>query len=165
MSALVRFEGGAQGMFEACRVINGAKCDMSFECHGTEGALRWSMESMNELQFQRRDAERPDREGYTRILSSPVHPFHRRFNPAPGTGLGYDDTKTIEAHEFLSSVVSGVQGQPGFREAAAVARVQEAIMRSWASERWESVAHGVSGGRSREPADAVGRSAQLTLTP
>ena len=139
VSALVRFRDGAQGIMEACRVINGAKCDMSFEVHGTRGALRWSMESMNELHVQRRDPERPDREGYTRVLSSPVHPFHRRFNPVAGTGLGYDDTKTIEAHEFLSSVVTGVQGRPGFREAADVARVQEAIMRAWDSEHWEPV--------------------------
>jgi predicted dehydrogenase len=140
VSALVRFGSGAQGILEACRVINGAKCDMSFEIHGTRGAIRWSMESMNELHVQRRDRDHPDREGFTEILSSPVHPFHGRFNPAPGTGLGYDDTKTIEAHEFLSSVVSGVQGSPGLREAADAARVELAIMRSWDSERWETVA-------------------------
>src|SRR5581483_11451567 len=35
VSALARFENGAQGILEACRVINGAKCDMSFEVYGT----------------------------------------------------------------------------------------------------------------------------------
>lgn len=55
--------------------------------------------------------------------------------------IGYDDTKVIEAHQFLESIVSGVQGEPGFREALAVARVQEAVIRSWDSERWEPVTY------------------------
>jgi predicted dehydrogenase len=140
VSALVRFDGGAQGILEACRVINGAKCDMSFEVHGTRGALKWTMEKMNQLQVQRRDTDNPAEDGYTELLSGPAHPFHRRFNPAWGLAIGYDDTKAIEAYQFLESITSGVQGEPGFREAAAVARVQEAILRSWDTERWESVA-------------------------
>ncbi len=48
--------------------------------------------------------------------------------------------KTIEAHQFLTSIVTGVQGEPGFREALRVARVQEAVIRSWDSERREPVA-------------------------
>jgi hypothetical protein len=97
------------------------------------------MESMNRLLFERRHPDDPAQDGYTELLSGPAHPFHSNFNPVAGTGLGYDDLKTIEAHQFLESVVSGVQGEPGFREAAAVARVQEAMVRSWDSERWEPV--------------------------
>jgi len=42
VSALVHFANGTHGMLEACRVINGAKCDMSFEIHGTQGAIKWN---------------------------------------------------------------------------------------------------------------------------
>ena len=140
VSALVRFGSGAQGILEACRVINGAKCDMSFEVHGTRGALKWNMEKMNQLQLQRRNAANPAEDGYTELLSGPAHPFHRHFNPAWGLAIGYDDTKAIEAFQLLESITTGVQGEPGFREAAAAARVQEAIIRSWDSERWEPVA-------------------------
>jgi hypothetical protein len=45
----------------------------------------------------------------------------------------------IEAYNFLQAVVSGQQGQPGFAEALAVANVQQAFVRSWASGRWEGV--------------------------
>ena len=48
---------------------------------------------------------------------------------------------TPEAFRFLESVANGVQGEPGFREAQAVACVQEAIIRSWDSERWEPVTY------------------------
>jgi len=139
VSALVRFASGARGLLESCRVITGAKCDMAFEIHGTRGAMRWTFERMNELQLQWRNDERPAEEGWTTVLSGPAHPRHGHFNPGWGVGLGYDDLKVIEAHEFLRSVASGTQGAPGFAEALAVAQVQQAIMRSWDSGRWELV--------------------------
>ncbi len=139
VSALVRFDSGAQGILESCRVINGAKCDMSFEVHGTRGALKWTMEKMNELHFQRRNSEHPAEDGFTELLSGPAHPYHHNFNPAWGTGLGYDDTKTIEAYNFLKSVAEDKQGEPGFKQACDVAQVQEAIIRSWDDERWQPV--------------------------
>ena len=139
VSALVHFENGTRGILESCRVINGAKCDMSFEIHGTKGAIKWNMERMNELQVQWRNDANPAEDGYTTLLSGPAHPYHRHFNPAWGLNLGYDDLKVIEAYNFLHSVVSGRQGEPGFAEALNVARVQQAIARSWESERWEAV--------------------------
>jgi predicted dehydrogenase len=141
VSAIVRFENGVQGIIESCRVINGAKCDMSFEVHGTKGALKWNMEQMNELHFQRRRDDNPAEDGYTRLLTGPAHPYHRYFNPAWGCALGYDDLKVIEAFEFLSSVASGKQAEPGFREAYRVAQVQQAIMRSWEHENWQTVTY------------------------
>jgi hypothetical protein len=73
------------------------------------------------------------------VLSGPEHPFHANFNPAPANGLGYEDLKVIEAYQFLKSVAEKKQGQPGFREALAVAAVQSAIQHSWQSQRWENV--------------------------
>jgi len=139
VSALVRFANGARGYLESCRVINGAKCDMSFEIHGTKGAIKWSFERMNELQLQWRNEANPAEDGYTTLLSGPAHPYHGHFNPGWGTGLGYDDLKSIEAYNFLTSIVTGKQGEPGFAEAAAVARVQQAMIRSWSSGTWERV--------------------------
>jgi predicted dehydrogenase len=132
------FASGTRGILESCRVINGAKCNMSFEIHGTKGAVKWSIEQMNELQLQWRN-DNPAEDGYTTLLSGPAHPYHSNFNPAWGCGLGYDDLKAIESYNFLSSVAAGKQGEPGFAEALKVARVQQAIMRSWEGSHWEEV--------------------------
>ncbi len=129
VGALVRFANGAQGMLEACRVINGSACDMSFEVHGTRGAPSVDFERMNELHLSLVGDEGA-RTGYTRIVSGPDHPFHAAFNPAYGTGLGYDDLKMIEAYQFARSIAEGRQGQPGFADALAVATVQQAVQRS-----------------------------------
>ena len=79
------------------------------------------------------------RRGYTRILSGPEHPYHAHFNPAVGTGLGYDDLKIIEAYEFLKSIAAGQLSEPSFSEALAVANVQAAVARSWETRAWERI--------------------------
>jgi predicted dehydrogenase len=138
VGALVQFANGAQGSLEVCRVIQGHKCDWSFEVEGTQGAVSWNFERMNEANIFCPDGNAAH-DGYTRIVSGPGHPFHSQFNPAVGTGLGYDDLKTIEAYQFLKSIAEKRQGEPGFAEALGVAKVLGAIERSWETERWENV--------------------------
>ena len=134
--ALVEFENGALGTFEVCRVIQGTKCQMAFEIHGTKGAVRWDFERMNELQLYTVDGPH---DGFVTLQSGPAHPGHVHFNPGPAVGLGYDDLKAIETFHFLQSIAAGRQGEPGFSEALAVAEVLAAVERSWSSDRWETV--------------------------
>jgi predicted dehydrogenase len=136
--ALVQFANGAHGSLEVCRVIQGHKCQMAFEVEGTEGALSWDFERMNELQVFCPDGK-ATHDGYTRIVTGPEHPFHARFNPGYGVGLSYDDLKTIEMQQFVNSVIEQRQGEPGFADARRVAEVLAAIERSWHTERWEQI--------------------------
>jgi len=138
VSALVQFSNGVQGTFETCRAIYGPKCEMAFEVNGTEGALSWNFERMNELKLYL-PGESGDTDGYTTIYGGPKYPFHGRFNPGDGVGMGYEDLKTLEAYHFLKSVAEGQQIAPGFADAARLAKVQETMMRSWESGSWESV--------------------------
>ncbi len=139
--ALVEFVNGARGTFEVCRVIQGTKCQMAFEIHGTKGAVRWDFERMNELQLYTVDSPH---DGFVTLKSGPAYPGHVHFNPGPAVGLGYDDLKTLETFRFLQSIAAGRQGEPGFREALAVAGVLAAVERSWSNDRWETV-RGIDG--------------------
>ena len=138
VSALVQFENGAQGSFETCRAIFGPKCEMSFEVNGTKGALKWNFERLNELQLYLPTGDLAH-DGYTTLLGGPGFPFHGRFNPGDGIGIGYEDLKCIEAYHFLRSIVEGHQYEPSFASALKLARVQSAMMRSWESGQWERV--------------------------
>ena len=138
VGALVQFANGAHGTLEVCRVIQGHKCDWSFEIEGTQGALNWNFERLNELNVFLPDGTAAH-DGYVRIVSGPNYPFHAHFNPATGTSLGYDDLKTIETHHFLKSISENKQGEPGLREALRVAEVMATIERTWTSQRWEEI--------------------------
>ncbi len=138
--ALVQFENGVQGSLESCRAIFGPKCEMAFEINGTAGAIRWNFERMNELELYLPD-QANTHDGYTNLIGGPAFPFHGRFNPGDGIGIGYEDLKCIEAYQFLQSIVDGQQREPSFASALALANVQSAMIRSWASETWEVVDH------------------------
>ena len=138
VGALVQFACGAQGSLEVCRIARGPRCEMAFEINGTQGAIKWNYERMNELQLFLPDGS-DEHDGPVLIQAGPAHPGFSSFYPGPGNSMSYEDLKTIEAFQFLKSVVDGRQGEPGFSAALQVATVQDAIVRSWASERWEAV--------------------------
>jgi predicted dehydrogenase len=136
-AALAGFAGGARGTFEASRTIVGPQSQLAFDLHGTQGAVSWSFETMNELRVYLRDAASP--EGYTTLYGGERFPYHGRFVPGEANAIGYEDLKVIEDYEFLSSVAAGRAHSPGFEDALEVVRVQAALVRSWASGRWEQV--------------------------
>lgn len=138
VGVLVEFGNGARGTFEACRVIQGHKCEWAIELEGTQGGVSWDFERMNELEVFCPDGQGVH-DGFSRIVSGPHHPNHGRFNPATGTGLGYDDLKTIETHQFLKSIAEGRQAEPGLTEALRVAEVLAAVERSWETGSWQPV--------------------------
>ena len=59
--------------------------------------------------------------------------------PGDANAIGYEDLKVIEDFEFLTSVAAGRAHEPGFAAAIDYVSVQDALLRSWESERWEKV--------------------------
>ncbi len=137
VSALVAFENGAQGTFEASRVIKGPGCEMAFEVYGTKGAAKWNFEQMNEYALYL-DAD--EEAGFRTVFASPAHPHYGAWYPGPANSMGYEDLKVIEALKFVRSVASGRQECPGFAEALRVAEVEAAMERSWGSGATERIA-------------------------
>ena len=138
MAALVVFADGARGAFEASRTIVGPESQNAFEVYGTEGALAWNFERMNELQVYGRD-EAAGHAGFTTVFAGDRYPYHGRFVPGAANGIGYEELKVIEAYEFLSAVARGEPARPNFTDALEVVKVQDAMLRSWESGRWEDV--------------------------
>ncbi|MEM7348357.1 MAG: Gfo/Idh/MocA family oxidoreductase [Chloroflexota bacterium] len=138
VGAMVEFENGARGTFEASRTIFGPKNQYTFELNGTEGAINWDFERMNELQVYQPGADY-GHNGYMRLVGGDQYPYHGNFVPGEGSGIGYEDLKVIEAYEFLQSVANNKPHAPGFEDALAVANVNAAMIRSWKSEQWEDV--------------------------
>jgi predicted dehydrogenase len=54
-SVLVRFDGGARGVFSVGQICAGHKNDLVFELNGAKASLGWRQEQQNELWIGRRD--------------------------------------------------------------------------------------------------------------
>ena len=93
-------------------MVVGPRVRLRFEVHGTEGALAWELERMNELQRSRLPEDGSD-EGYTTVFAGPGHGQFGAFQPGAGIPMGYDDLRVIEAGNFLAAVRDGEQRGPG----------------------------------------------------
>jgi len=136
---IAEFASGATGHIEASRVATGSKMDMTYELTGTEGAIQFDGERMNEMRyFTRRDPA--DREGFRTIYSGPAHPPYGNFVPGAAHGLGFNDHKVIEVEQLMELVGSGRAAGPDLAGAAQIGRVMDAVLASAESGRWEKVA-------------------------
>jgi predicted dehydrogenase len=141
-SFLVRFEGGAVGSIEATRNAWGRNNFITVEVHGTEGSICFNYERLNELQVC--FAKDPDdRRGFKTIYTGPAHFYGEVTWNIPGMNIGYGELKTIEAYEFIKSVVTGEQPSTCFAEGYKVDRVCEAVLKSAETRQWEKVNNSV----------------------
>jgi predicted dehydrogenase len=133
-SAHVRFANGAAGTLEASRVAVGRTNDHSIEIEGTEGAIRFSLERLNELELFR-----PGNRGFETVLvTEGDDPYLDHWWP-PGHVLGWEHTFVHENAEFLTAVADGEAYAPDFADGLAVQRVLDAVQRSDASGEWVEV--------------------------
>ncbi len=138
-AALVTFRSGARGTFESSRSIIGPESQMAFDVYGTKGALRWNLETMNELEVFIVDESGTAPRGYTKVYAGDRYPYHGHFVPGDANAIGYEDLKVIENYEFLSAVTAGEQHEPGFAEAVDYVSFQAAWLRSCETGSWADV--------------------------
>jgi predicted dehydrogenase len=124
-----RTDAGALAVFEATRFATGRKNAIRIEISGSDGALAFDFESMNELHVYDGTVTAADA-GFRRILATePDHPYIGAWWP-PGHGLGYEHTFTHEIADFVGDVTAGRQPTPSFAEGLGVQRVLEAVEQS-----------------------------------
>jgi predicted dehydrogenase len=135
--AMARFGNGAIGTFEACRSMTGPESQNALEVYGTNGSLIWNFETMNELRVYIADGHKHT--GYTTVYGGQRFPYHGNFVPGNANSIGFEDLVTIEDYEFLQAVAEGRPFEPGFDDAVRYVSVQQALLTSWESRRWEPV--------------------------
>ncbi len=160
--ALAVFANGSRGTFEVSRTMVGPESQMAFDIYGTEGALGWNLETMNELRlYMAPESGSTSERGYTTIRAGERHPGHSAFVPGDANAIGFEDLVALEDHQYLSAVSDGRPHCAGFAEAVAYVSVQAALLRSWMSGTWEDViplnAGNVDELAPHDPADVAGR--------
>jgi predicted dehydrogenase len=137
VGVLCTFAGGARGSFEACRAFVGPESRMAFEVYGTRGALAWNLETMNEMRVYLADDGLAS--GYRTVYGGERFPYHGNFVPGNANGIGFEDLIVIEDYELCSAVAERRPHHPGFEDALAYVTVQQAVLQSCDTGRWETV--------------------------
>ncbi|WP_251008592.1 Gfo/Idh/MocA family protein [Curtobacterium sp. ISL-83] len=130
---------GAIGTFEATRYATGRKNGLTLEISGSDGAIQFDLESMNELRFY--DATAPAGEqGFRRILvTEPEHPYMAAWWPT-GHLIGYEHTFSHQVKDFVDAITNGTDPSPSFAEGLHVQRVLDAVERSAADgSSWTAI--------------------------
>ncbi|MCU1424209.1 MAG: oxidoreductase domain protein [Microbacteriaceae bacterium] len=136
--SLVRFHSGAVGSIEATRNAWGRNNYITFEIHGTEGSIFFNYENRDELQVAFKN-DPADRRGFRTVYTGPNTPYGEFLWPIPAIGIGYGETKIIEAHDFLKAVAEGGTVTPNFADGYRAALVDEAILESGRTNQWVTV--------------------------
>lgn len=137
VAILARLDNGVVATLEASRAAVGPRAEYVVEVYGTGGSVRWNFEHLNDLQVcLGRGGEFP---GYTRVMAGGDFPHFGIFQPSPGTSMGFDDMKVIEAAKFIESVCTGRQIAASVFDGLTAAEVGEAAVRSAADGRWHDI--------------------------
>ncbi|MFQ6155252.1 Gfo/Idh/MocA family protein [Micrococcus luteus] len=120
--------GGGVATFEATRMAMGRKNGLRFEISGTEGAIAFDLERLNELElYTTSDGANA---GFRRILvTEPEHPYAGAWWPA-GHGLGYEHGFSNQVRDLVGAIAAGKQPAPSFADGLQVQRVLDAVERS-----------------------------------
>ncbi|MER6130190.1 Gfo/Idh/MocA family oxidoreductase [Streptomyces sp. NPDC001795] len=138
VNCLLRFVSGARGVLEACRVSVGEQNNYGFEVHGTKGAVFWDFRRMGELGVCRGTAYQD--QPVSTVYVGPGHGEYAAFQPGAANGMGYDDLKVIEAHNFLRSVAEGTAHGATLDDAVHSAAALDAMSRSAERRGWVDLA-------------------------
>jgi predicted dehydrogenase len=118
----LRTDGGAVVSLEVTRMATARKNALGIEVYGSNGALRFDLESLNHL-----DVCLDGADSFSRQLVTEQHdPYIDGWWP-PGHVLGWDATFTNQAADFLTALAEGREPTPSFEDGLAVQRVLAAI--------------------------------------
>jgi predicted dehydrogenase len=124
---------GAIGSFEATRFSTGRKNSFQLELSGSDGALMFDLERLNELSFF--DATLPEgMQGFSKILAThETHPYMANWWPN-GNALGWEHTFVHEMKDFIEAIVNESDPSPSFQDGLATQRVIDAVELSASNE-------------------------------
>ena len=118
----LRTDGGAVVSLEVTRMATARKNALGIEVYGSNGALRFDLESLNHLDVCLDGADSFSRQ----LVTEQDDPYIDGWWP-PGHVLGWDATFTNQASDFLAALAAGREPTPSFEDGIAVQRVLAAI--------------------------------------
>ena len=135
---IAKFRDGALGNFMATRFATGRKNYLRLEIFGSEGALAFNLERLNELDFYSR-ADDEKAHGFRNIVvTEESHPFIDVWWP-PGHIIGWEHTFIHEVRDLLLAIDKGEPVYPDFYDGMRCQQVLDAALESAVEGRWVQV--------------------------
>ncbi len=133
--AILVLQSGTLVTVEASRVAPGHKNDLSLEVTGDNGALRFNLERLNELEMLEFDPARAGT-GFTRLLvTEPSDPYVHGWWP-PGHVLGWEHAFNHEIADLVAALAENRQPEPSFSSGLGTQAVLAALDTSSQEMRW-----------------------------
>jgi predicted dehydrogenase len=133
---LLRTASGVTGVLELSRIHSGRQNFCTIEVSGTEGAIAFDYERLNELQLSSRHGPGG---GFTRIIVGPAQDGGLVWTLG-GLGVGFAETIIVHFRELMEAVYNGTAASPSFADGLRAQEVIHAAMVSAESRSWETVA-------------------------
>jgi len=135
---IAKFRDGALGNFMATRFATGRKNYLRLEIFGSEGALIFNLERLNELEYYSRADEGKEQGFRNIVVTEESHPFISAWWP-PGHIIGWEHTFIHEVRDLLLAVHRGESVYPDFYDGLRCQQVLDAALESAAEERWVEI--------------------------
>jgi predicted dehydrogenase len=133
---LLKFRNGTLGRIDTSWCAMGRKVYFEFELNGSEGSVFFNLERPNELQIYSSEDSK-DRRGYKTVLMGPVHPYGQGIVfPAPGAGMGFEESLVNEIHDLMDGIQNGQEVLPSFYDGWKVNQMIDAILESERKQAW-----------------------------
>jgi predicted dehydrogenase len=136
--AILRMRAGAVSVCEASRSAVGEQNNYALEVHGTQGLVRWDFRRPGELQVS--SGTQYSGQSTSTVFSAPGDGEYAAFQPGAGIAMGYDDTKVIEAKQFVTGIAGQAAQLATLDDAVASATALDAMVTSHRTGEWVSVA-------------------------
>jgi len=135
---LCRFENGSLATFESTRYARGHKALYTLEINGEHASAFWDLHDLHRIQyFDHRDEGRV--RGWRSVhITDGDHPYMKHWW-VPGLQIGYEHTFIHQFADFVQGVGDGKPVAPTFRDGLATDQVTDAVLKSAASRKWETV--------------------------
>jgi len=141
--AILKFDNGSIGTFEATRFGIGCKNANTFQMHGAGGMLRFNLERLNHLEILDASSPSVDQGVQDLLVTDMKHPVFPNFW-RPGHIIGYEHTFIATLAEFLDAVSRGVDFHPNFADGLEVQRVLDGLQRSARTGQWTTIDGGAA---------------------
>jgi predicted dehydrogenase len=135
---LARFRDGALGTFMATRFATGRKNYLRLEIFGSEGALVFNLERLNELEFYSRADPEPEQGFRTIMVTESSHNYVDAWWP-PGHIIGWEHTFIHEVKDLIEGIDKGESVYPDFFDGWRCQQVLDAALESADQGRWIEV--------------------------